>query len=168
MKKQKELQDERYTHLPEFRRPPPSPDVFIRHMKSDSQRTIDTLYTIEENREFQRLVDEFRETRSRISYLEEATKLILEELLAVAYPKYALFGFVSFIVFAILGVIIPLTYRLWGAYLLDLSKQYMIVVPYLDNASLIVVGLFSLGLAINFYYIALEVYPSFKRPGKKV
>jgi hypothetical protein len=165
LKKQKELLEKEYSHLPEHRRP-----TYVEgyhRIKSDGERTSDTLYSIEENREFHRLDEELRETSSRITHLEETAKSILEELSAVAYPKNALFGFLSFIVFAILGVIIPLTYRLWATSLLDLSKQYAIIVPQLNNANHIVVGLFSLGLAINFCYIALEVYPSFKKPPGK-
>ena len=138
-----------------------------RAIRSDSDKMIDYYRNHEEDKEFRLKIDTWKNTRADIARLKQSIALINEELMDVTYPEHARLGFFSFVLFAILGVIIPLTYRLWATYLLDLSKEYAIIVSQLNNANHIVVGLFSLGLAINFCYIALEVYPSFKSRWRK-
>jgi hypothetical protein len=133
-------------------------------IRSDGDRIIDALYAQEGNREFKIKVDALKKTKDDFSRLKNEWDLISDELMDVSYPKHALFGFLSFVLFAVLGVIIPLTYRLWGPLLLDISKQYSSVLPYLDSSNHIVVGLFSVGLAVNLCYILLEVYPALNRP----
>lgn len=115
-----------------------------------------------ENGKFTNLDNELNETRYKISILQDSEKRIREELLDVVYPKHARFGFLSFIIFAGLGVIIPMAYRIWTGFLLDLANAYPIIIQYLPDVNNIVVALFSFGLALNFFYIFLDVRPSLK------
>ena len=63
-----------------------------------------------------------------------------EDLKSISYPKYVKFGYGSLIIFAILGVILPLTYRWWQVYLLNHSEIFGL-------------GAFSIGLILTLLYL---------------
>lgn len=131
--------------------------------KSDSARTTEAVHDTYEQSMFTNIDNELNETRYQISNLQDDQKRTEDELTDIVYPKHSRFGFISFIIFAGLGVIIPMAYRSWGTYLIGLSDTYPIILQYLPTSNDIVIMLFAIGLAINFIYIFLEVRPSLVR-----
>jgi hypothetical protein len=87
---------------------------------------------------------------SRLSVLKELLKVSKEELSTVIYPKHIKFGFISFIVFAVLGVFAPLAYDTWSEIILK-----VFLIPIDTNAFVLI--LFTVGLTLNFIYIGLEL-----------
>jgi len=66
------------------------------------------------------------------------------------FTKLWLYKFISFISFAILGVVIPFTYGWWSLYLKGYSNIFGI-------------GMFGVGLVVAFLYIYLEMSFSLKK-----
>jgi hypothetical protein len=77
--------------------------------------------------------------------LSELKKTYEKELESSSFPRHITFGYVSQVVFAILGVVFPLTYGSWSGYL-D------------DNSNVVAIVLFGVGLAMTFSYIISEVW----------
>lgn len=86
----------------------------------------------------------------RLSLLEALTNLMNEELKNLVYPPKIWFGFISFIIFTGLGVFIPLLYNTWNE---SISKY--LILPIENNIFVLI--LFTIGLTLNFVYIALEL-----------
>jgi hypothetical protein len=133
------------------------------HTKSDGARFSDTVWNTHEHSTYTNIDNELNETRYKISNLEDEERRVKEELQDVVYPQYARFGFASFIFFAIVGVIIPISYRIWTTFFLDQSNSYPVIRQYLPISNSVVIALFTIGLAVNFVYIFSEVRPSLKK-----
>jgi len=118
--------------------------VRVDRIPSASGNIVGAVQNQEENREFNELIDKKRNEESRLSFLEEFKKDYRRELDAIAYPRYFKLGFISFISFAIFGVIAPFTYRWWSLYLKDYSNIFGLV-------------MFGIGLIFAFLYIYLEM-----------
>jgi hypothetical protein len=73
-----------------------------------------------------------------------------EELHFLVYPKHLKFGFISFGLFAFLGVIIPLMHQWWSPYFEYNSDAFAFI-------------MFLIGLIITFVYISSEIFPFFKK-----
>jgi len=78
--------------------------------------------------------------------------LVDRELSSITYPQYMIFGFSSFVLFAFLGVIMPLTSKLWYSYV----KENL----YLDP-DFFVITLFLIGLIVTLAYIGIETFSIF-------
>jgi hypothetical protein len=125
------------------RRYPPLP-------KSETQ----LMWDREEWKETKELVRESDREKDKASLLEAHLNDLNKEFDSLAFPKYIWFGFASFIVFTILGVIFPLTYNFWGEYLLNENKNLMFLIFHANNIAL---SLFIIGLALIFAYILVEL-----------
>jgi hypothetical protein len=88
------------------------------------------------------------------SFLETQLNDVEREFSSLAFPRYTKFDFVCFVVFAILGVIFPLTYGVWGEYLLEDNESIMFLIFHANNIAL---SLFGKGLALMFVYMGLEL-----------
>jgi hypothetical protein len=122
----------------------------MNYLPSSSNNLIDAAHTREENREFNELTDRKRNEDIRLTFLEESKRDYERELYAIAYPRFMKLGFISFISFAILGVVIPFTYGWWSLYLKGYSNIFGI-------------GMFGVGLVVAFLYIYLEMSFSLKK-----
>jgi ABC-type multidrug transport system fused ATPase/permease subunit len=100
---------------------------------------------------FYRLRDEIRSTEAKNQGIRKVKEYYETEYNSVAYPKNIKFGFVSLIIFAIIGVIFPLTYEWWVIPLFTNSG-------YEFNVNLLVVIFLAIGLTLTFLYIAKELY----------
>jgi surface polysaccharide O-acyltransferase-like enzyme len=79
---------------------------------------------------------------------------VKREFDSLAFPKYIKFGFTSLVVYAALGVIFPLTYGIWGKYLLEDNVDLMFLIFHANDIALL---LFVIGLSLTLVYIALEL-----------
>jgi hypothetical protein len=92
-----------------------------------------------------------RDLQAEVQGLQKVKKYYEGEYNSIAYPNYIIFGLGSFIFFAIVGVIFPLTYEWW---VIPLFTYY----GYDYNVNSLVVVLFGAGLSITFVYIGAELY----------
>lgn len=121
---------------------------------SENQDIINKMESQQEQNIYDDLIRSRDHTKNRLMMLEEITNTSRQELNSMEYPKHIRFGFISLIVFAIIGVIIPLTYGNWGEVILHLRTQGY-TLP-LDLTSIILI-LFGIGLGLNLTYIYLEL-----------
>ena len=94
--------------------------------------------------------------KDRLFVLDALTNLMNEELKNLILPRKIRFGFISFIIFTGLGVFVPLLYNTWN----DLISEYLIL-PIENNVFVLI--LFTIGLALNFVYIRLELQEAIKK-----
>jgi hypothetical protein len=99
------------------------------------------------------LVRESDQELGRASFLETHLNDVRREFDSLAFPKYIKFGFISLVLYAALGVIFPLTYSIWGKYLLE-SVDLTFLIPHANNIALL---LFGIGLTLTLVYIGLEL-----------
>lgn len=119
----------------------------LSHM-DDTTRIINHGYAIEEKRKFEHLKTDFNSKLTEIKYLEKQIDRDSKELHSITYPKHWRFGYSSFLIFAVLGVIVPVTSQWWYFY----TKEY---------TDLFAIISFSIGLGITFAYIGKEIYSIF-------
>ena len=89
---------------------------------------------------------EYHFLKSQRQYLENDLKFLV-------YPKYVKFGYICFIIFAISGVIFPLTYRWWPLY-------------WLNNSEIFGLSAFGIGFILTFLYLGLELRTVFGNDNK--
>jgi predicted RND superfamily exporter protein len=99
------------------------------------------------------LRDQLNREESRISFLEDSKTTQENDLKFLVYPKYVKFGYASFIIFAMIGVIFPLTYRWWPLY-------------WRNNSELLSLSAFGIGLLLTFLYLGLELRNAFSNDNK--
>jgi outer membrane murein-binding lipoprotein Lpp len=129
----------------------------LAHIPDDTSRMIESNYALEEKKKFDQLKTDLNSELIKINYLEKQLDQVTGELRSITYPKHVIFGISSFVLFAILGVIIPLTSQWWQSY----SYKYL----GLDPNSLAVI-LFIIGLFITFLYFGIEIYSIFHKKEK--
>jgi hypothetical protein len=95
-----------------------------------------------------KLRDQRNSEESRILFLQESKTTQQDDWKLLVYPKYVKFGYLSFIIFALSGVIFPLTYRWWPLYMLNQSEIFGL-------------SAFGLGLLLTFVYLGLELSNAF-------
>jgi hypothetical protein len=115
-----------------------------------NQNVINTLKNESRKRYYTDLVDKSNSANNRLTILQELKKIMDHELDALTYPKNIKFGFACFIIFAGLGVFVPLLYNTW-----DESISKYLILPIENNIFVII--LFTIGLTLNFVYIGLEL-----------
>lgn len=130
-------------------RPPSIENIYYRS-RSGNEDVINTLKSQDQDRYYGNITDKRDSSKNRLSILDELKSIMIQELEGVIYPKRIKFGFISFIVFAILGVIMPLVYNTWEHQVSEFLR-----VPVENN--LFVFILFIIGLSLNFIYIAMEL-----------
>jgi hypothetical protein len=123
------------------------------HPMSPAQAQYEALSSRDEIRNRDKLNDRVKMAEDIISALNLSKNDLQRELTYSTFPKNMKFGFSSFVIFAILGVIFPLTYNIWGEYLLS-DPNLISLLRYTDTMAII---LFSIGLALTFVYIGLEL-----------
>ncbi len=79
-------------------------------------RIIEANISLEEQQSFNELLKELGEKENKLKFLNQQLTLYNEELHSLVYPKHLKFGFISFGLFAFLGVIIPLMHQWWSPY----------------------------------------------------
>ncbi len=57
------------------------------------------------------LYDMLRREESQIEFLEKLNRDLQRDFESLTFPKYIKFGFASFLIFAVSGVVFPLTYN---------------------------------------------------------
>jgi hypothetical protein len=108
---------------------------------------------------FHTLQDKIRDVEAEILSAKRMKDYDQREYNSVAYPKLIIFGFVSLITFAILGVIFPLTYGSWISFYESSVKILFPFIPYTYlHPNVLVIIAFIIGLSITFIYIGLELY----------
>ena len=117
---------------------------------STNQDVVNTLKSQSKRQYYDDLVDKRDSAKNRLTVLEELKKIMNQELEALTYPKHIKFGFTCFIIFAALGVFVPLFYNTW-----DKTISTVLIMPIENNA--LVLMLFTIGLTLNFVYIGLEL-----------
>lgn len=132
-------------------------------LRDDTSRIIEADYKREEERKFDQIKNKYNYELNEINQLEKQLDLAVRELSSITYPKYIVFGFSSFALFAFLGVIMPLTSKLWYSYV----KEYL----YLDP-DFFAITLFLTGLIVTLAYIGIETFSIFfikkKNPEKEL
>ena len=113
-------------------------------------RIIEANRTLEEERNFNELTKELVEKENKLKFLNQQYSLYNEELHSLVYPKHLKFGFISFGLFAFLGVVIPLMHQWWSPY-------------FRENSDIFALIMFLIGLAITFAYILLEIRSMLKK-----
>jgi hypothetical protein len=127
--------------------------TMLPHYSSEAEQNYNNLQRINEQNNRDRLNDMLKREESKIDLLEILHRDLQREFEYLEFPKYIRFGFASFLIFAILGVIFPLTYNLWGSYLI-IHRDIIDLIYYSDIFALL---LFGIGLALTFSYIGLEL-----------
>jgi ABC-type multidrug transport system fused ATPase/permease subunit len=118
---------------------------------STDSALVEQLGNQEDVNRFYRLRDEIRSTEAKNQGIRNVKEYYEKEYNSVAYPKNIYFGFISLIIFAVIGVIFPLTYEWWVIPLFTNSG-------YEFNVNLLVVIFLAIGLSLTFLYIAKELY----------
>jgi len=113
-------------------------------------RIIESNRTLEEQRSYNELVKELAEKENKFKFLNQQYSLYNEELHSVVYPKHLKLGFISFGLFAILGVVIPLMHQWWYPAFNENSDAFAFI-------------MFLIGLSITFAYILLEIRSILKK-----
>jgi outer membrane murein-binding lipoprotein Lpp len=135
----------------------------LARIPDNTSRMIEHDYALEEKRKFNQLKTTFNSESAEINYFEKQLDQATKELRSITYPKHLIFGFSSFVLFAILGVIIPLTSQWWQSY----SYKYLGMDP---NSFAVI--LFIIGLCVTFAYIGIEIFSIFftkkKNPEKEL
>lgn len=119
----------------------------------ETARIIESDRSIEEENRFLDLKKEFEREQGTLDFLNKQFNEYSEEMNALVYPNMK-FGFISFALFAFLGVIIPLTSNWWDDYLTGYSDIFAFVT-------------FVIGLLLTFVYIYFEIFVSGKRTVNK-
>jgi len=104
----------------------------------------------QEREKYDELVRNYQRGLSDVGNLEKQIESSIEDQKNLTFPEHLIIGFFSFVIFAILGVIFPLTSQLWSPHI----KQYF--EP--DSFALI---LFGIGLTVTFAYIGSETFSIF-------
>jgi hypothetical protein len=100
----------------------------------------------QQDREYaDRMREKLGDESAQIHLLSSLRKNHEQKLESSSFPRHITFGYVSQVVFAILGVVIPLTHGSWSGYLGD-------------NSNILAIVLFGVGLATTFGYIISEVW----------
>lgn len=131
-----------------------SGEKYVRYHPSESETQIDAIYGAHRVRSRNELVRESDQELGRALFLETQLKDVKREFDSLAFPKYIKFGFTSLVVYAALGVIFPLTYGIWGKYLLEDNVDLMFLIFHANDIALL---LFVIGLSLTLVYIALEL-----------
>lgn len=113
-------------------------------------RILEANRTLEEQRSFNELLKELEEKENKLKFLNQQYSLNNEELHSLVYPKHLTFGFISFGLFAFLGVVIPLMHQWWYHYLNENSDVFALI-------------MFLIGLTITFAYILVEIHSMLKK-----
>jgi hypothetical protein len=130
--------------------------VPVTRIPSGEEQIVSAIMNRNEIERYHDLIEKRNSASSRLSVLRELLKILREELNAAIYPKHTKFGFISFLIFAVLGVFVPLTYNTWNEII---SKVFFI--PIDTNAFVLI--LFTVGLTLNFIYIGLELRVAISR-----
>ena len=126
---------------------------------SPVDRPSDAISNEGERNRFHTLQDKIRDVEAEILSAKRMKDYDQREYNSVAYPKLIVFGFVSLITFAILGVIFPLTYGSWISFYESSVKILFPYIPYTYvHPNVLVIIAFIIGLSITFIYIGLELY----------
>ena len=92
----------------------------------------------------------YEQETNAIAILEGTKKTYGDQINALAFPSYAIFGFLSLVYFAIVGVVVPLTYALF--------------IPVIDVTSAdVLLLLFISGLSLTFVYFYAEIRSASKK-----
>ncbi len=118
--------------------------VRIQAFISDAELTRRTIRDRDEVANRDRLLNQRNLEQSRISFLEESKAINENDLKLLAYSKYIKFGYASLIIFAVLGVFFPLTYKWWPS-------------NWLNHYEYAGLGAFGIGLTLTFLYLYLEL-----------
>ena len=129
-------------------------NAFFNNILSENQNSVTSLQNEIKHQSFINLVDKRNSASQRLAILQELIKIMTQELEGLTYPKYIKFGFASFVMFAVLGVFVPLLYNTWEGFV-DESISKVLVMPIENNALVLI--LFTIGLTLNFVYIGLEL-----------
>ena len=113
-------------------------------------RIIESNISLEEQQSFNELLKELGEKENKLKFLNQQLTLYNEELHSLVYPKHLKFGFISFGLFAFLGVIIPLMHQWWSPYFKYNSDAFASI-------------MFLIGLIITFVDISSEISSFFKK-----
>ena len=108
----------------------------------------------EDDEKLRTLRDNLEKEKNHSDFLREHLSLNRVELTSTIYPKRLKFGFFSFIIFAWLGVIFPLTSQWWQQHIngfLNLSSDLLAIIA------------FGIGLAVTFAYIGMETVSVLKK-----
>lgn len=103
-----------------------------------------------ENRIFEAHIQNKNNEENKLSFLKERLRIYEQELKSLIYPKHLKFAYISFIIFAIFGVIIPLTYEWWNIYFGEYSDIFAL-------------SMFGAGLMLSFVYIYMEMHDTTKK-----
>jgi hypothetical protein len=76
----------------------------------------------------------------RVLFLEAQLQDMRRKFDSLAFPKYMKFGFISLVVYAVLGVIFPLTYGVWGEYMLEDNVDLMFLIFHPNDIALLLSG----------------------------
>jgi hypothetical protein len=104
----------------------------------------------QEREKYDELVRNYQRGLSKLTRLEEQIESSIEDQKHLILPEHLIIGFSSFVIFAILGVIFPLTSQLWNPYV----KQYF-------EPDLFYLILFGIGLTVTLAYIGIETFSVF-------
>lgn len=118
--------------------------ISVQAFLSQPQAIERVLRNRDEEKNTNKLIGEYNDNQSRILYLGESKAILESDLKFLANPRYVTFGYSSLIIFAVLGVIFPLTYRWWPTYLLN-------------NSEVSGLSAFVIGLVLTLLYIGLEL-----------
>jgi hypothetical protein len=127
--------------------------IRMQAITSPSEQFSRVLRNRDEIRNRNKLDDERNSEKNQILFLEGFKATQENDLKFLVYPKYVNFGYSSFIIFAISGVIFPLTYKWWPAY-------------FLDNSEIFGLSAFGIGLILTFFYLGLELRNVFSNDSK--
>jgi hypothetical protein len=118
----------------------------------EDSRIIELNQISEEQQNFniKNLEKEIKEKENKVTFLNQQLSLLKEELHTLIYPKHVKFGFISFGLFAFLGVVIPLMHKWWSPYFKANSDVFAFI-------------MFLIGLIITFVYISSEISSIFKK-----
>jgi len=118
-----------------------------------ASRIIEETQYVEEQQNFDNLKRELVEKENKIKFLNQQLSLNKDELHSLVYPKYLKFGFFSFVLFALLGIITPLTYQWWSPYIVI-------------DSDIFAFSMFLIGLIITFIYIFSEIIFVFNKSSR--
>lgn len=118
-----------------------------------ASRIIEETQYVEEQQNFDNLKRELVEKENKIKFLNQQLSLNKDELHSLVYPKHLKFGFFSFVLFALLGVIIPLTHQWWSPYIII-------------DSDIFAFSMFLIGLIITFIYIFSEIIFVFNKSSR--